>query len=134
MSSAQRSVFTLTATQDGAGVVTPSAARELAKGAELLGVQLVTSFTTFDAPATILATLQGRNGDTDDDWVAILQASSSVIDSTGNFNQALGGGDALIPVAQFTEVRLTFAQLAGVPADLTDLSLTAHCKTDYLTG
>lgn len=132
MASAQRSIFVLTASQDGPGVVTPSPARELAKGSQLLGAQIQVLFTLFQAPASFALALQGRNGDTDDDWVAIFQ-SAGVVD-IDNPSFLLGGPDALVPVSQFAEVRLDFVQVAGVPADVADLQIICHCKTDYLTG
>ena len=119
---------------EGAGVVTPSPARELPKGAQLMGAQVVTTFTAFDAPATLLVALEGRNGLTDDDWVLIFQGAVPIIDDAGPFNVMAGGFDLLVPIGQFAETRLNMIQLTGVPGDLVDLSVTAHCKSDYLTG
>lgn len=132
MASAQRSIFTLTASQDAGGIVTPSGARELAKGAQLLGAQVQVTSTIFNAPATFALALEGRNGDTEDDWVVIFQSAGVVDIDDQSF--MLGGEDTLVPIHQFAELRLNFAQIAGVPGDVTDLVFICHCKTDYLTG
>ena len=124
MASVQRSVFALIASQDDVGVVTPSPARVLSKGSQLMGTQLDIEASSYDPAATFVAVIQGRNGPTDDDWVVVLTGIAPIVTDVETL--LLGGFDNLVPVNGFTDLRLNFVQITGVPADVKDLVMTAH--------
>lgn len=134
----QRLLITLVATQT-AGAAVASTPRQVPKGADLAGVQLVVFFEPA-AAGTITPRIEGSNvftGDVDDpvpssdddDWITLDEGLGTGVTDDGT--EVLGGTDQLLPLGQFLFIRVNYAFDAGPPLD--GSTVTAYLKADYPT-
>ncbi len=134
----QRSKFSLSAginrAGDPADAVVNSVDRELPKGGELLGAQILATADAIGGGATFRVEIQGRNSTTA--LYNPVPTGQSGVFGIGDLprNQMAGGFDDLVPISQLLRLRLAIIITNGVPADFDNLNVALHAVTDYLTG
>ena len=134
--SVQRSQFALDAgvnrPGDPADTIVPSDFRKLPKGADLMGCQVVIDADTFGGEITVR--LQVKNDpDPGADVNELLQATSGTITAVPAV-VVFGGANQVVPIVHALEVRANLQITSGSESDFDNLTVSANCVTDYITG